>query len=154
MEQIARQQGIQWTHIPFKGSADTTNALLGGHIHAVADSTGWAPQVEAGKFRLLVTWGAGRTRNWPNVPTLRDIGIDMVSNSPFGIAGPKGIDPKIVQVLHDAFRKGLEDPAYVAAMVKFDQEPFYLGSEDYRVFALKQIAEQKQLIEALGLRPE
>ena len=154
MEQIAKQQGIQWTHIPFKGSADTTNALLGGHIHAVADSTGWAPQVEAGKFRLLVTWGAGRTRNWPNVPTLHDIGIDMVSNSPFGIAGPKGIDPKIVQVLHDAFRKGLEDPAYVAAMVKFDQEPFYLGSEDYRAFALKQIAEQKQLIEELGLRPD
>jgi len=154
MEQIARQQGIQWTHIPFKGSADTTNALLGGHIHAVADSTGWAPQVEAGKFRLLVTWGVGRTRNWPNVPTLRDIGIDMVSNSPFGIAGPKGIDPKIVAALHDAFRKGLEDPAYVAAMAKFDQEPFYLGSEEYRAFALKQIAEQKQLIEELGLRPE
>ncbi len=37
MEQIAKQQGIQWTHIPFKGNADTTNALLGGHIHAVAD---------------------------------------------------------------------------------------------------------------------
>jgi tripartite-type tricarboxylate transporter receptor subunit TctC len=154
MEQIAKQKGIQWTHIPFKGSADTTNALLGGHIHAVADSTGWAPQVEAGKFRLLVTWGAGRTRNWPNVPTLRDLGIDMVSNSPFGIAGPKGIDPAVVKILHDAFRKGLEDPAYGAAMVKFDQEPFYLGSEDYRAFALKQIAEQKQLIEELGLRPE
>ncbi len=101
-----------------------------------------------------MTWGVGRTRNWPNVPTLRDIGIDMVSNSPFGIAGPKGIDPKIVAALHDAFRKGLEDPAYVAAMTKFDQEPFYLGSEDYRTFALKQIAEQKQLIEDLGLRPE
>src|SRR3977135_3250775 len=137
-----------------KVQAAPANGMLAGHIHAVADSPGWAPQVEAGKFRLLVTWGAGRTRNWPNVPTLRDIGIDMVSNSPFGIAGPKGIDPKIVTVLHDAFRRGLEDPGYVATMVKFDQEPFYLGSEDYRVFALKQIAEQKQLIEELGLRPE
>ena len=154
VEMLKSAAGIKLTHIPFKGNADTTNALLGGHIHAVADSTGWAPQVDAGKFRLLVTWGVGRTRNWPNVPTLRDIGIDMVSNSPFGIASPKGIDPKIVQVLHDAFRKGLEDPAYVAAMVKFDQEPFYLGSEEYRAFALKQIAEQKQLIEDLGLRPE
>lgn len=154
MEQIAKQQGIKWTHVPFKGNADAMNALLGGHIHALADSSGWAQLVNAGRFRLLVTWGAARTRNWPEVPTLRDIGIDMVSNSPFGIAGPKGVDPTVVKVLHDAFRKGLEDPAYVGAMAKFDQEPFYLGSEDYRAFALKQIAEQKQLIEALGLRPE
>jgi tripartite-type tricarboxylate transporter receptor subunit TctC len=154
MEQIAKQRGIEWTHIPFKGNADTTNALLGGHIHAVADSTGWAPHVEAGKFRLLVTWGATRTRNWPNVPTLKDIGIDIVSNSPFGIAGPKGMDPAVVKILHDAFRKGLEDPAYVAAMVQFDQEPFYLGSDDYRAFALAQTAEQKHLIEELHLGPQ
>jgi tripartite-type tricarboxylate transporter receptor subunit TctC len=154
MEQIAKQRGIQWTHIPFKGNADTTNALLGGHIHAVADSTGWAPHVEAGKFRLLVTWGATRTRNWPNVPTLKEIGIDIVSNSPFGIAGPRGMDPAVVKILHDAFRKGLEDHAYVAAMTQFDQEPFYLGSDDYRAFAFAQTAEQKQLIEELGLGPQ
>ena len=154
MEQIAKQQGIRWTHVPFKGNAEATNALLGGHIHAVADSTGWAPLVNAGKFRLLVTWGAERTKNWPNVPTLRDLGIDMVSNSPFGIGGPKGIDPKIVKVLHDAFRKGLDEPSYREAMVKFDQELFYLDSADYRAFALQQIAEQKQLIEQLGLRQE
>jgi tripartite-type tricarboxylate transporter receptor subunit TctC len=154
MEQIAKQQGIKWTHIPFKGNAETTNALLGGHIHAVADSTGWAPLVNSGKFRLLVTWGVGRTKNWPNVPTLRDLGIDMVSNSPFGIAGPKGIDAKIVKVLHDAFKKGLDEPSYREAMAKFDQELFYLDGADYRAFALQQIAEQKRLIEELGLRQE
>ena len=112
MEQIARQQGIKWTHVPFKGNAETMNALLGGHIHAVADSSGWAQLVNAGRFRLLVTWGVARTKNWPDVPTLREIGIDMVSNSPFGIAGPKGMDPKIVKVLHDAFKKGMEEPSY------------------------------------------
>ena len=73
-------------------------------------------------FRLLVTWGAARTKNWPDVPTLREIGIDMVSNSPFGIAGPKGMDPKVVKVLHDAFKKGMEEPSYAAAIAKLDQE--------------------------------
>ena len=106
MEQIAKQQGIKWTHVPFKGNAEAINALLGGHIHAVADSTGWAQLVNAGRFRLLVTWGAARTKNWPTVPTLREIGIDIVSNSPFGIAGPKGMDPNVVKLLHDAFKKG------------------------------------------------
>jgi len=154
MEQIAKQRGIKWVHIPFKGSAETTNALLGGHIDAVADSTGWGPLVSSGAFRLLVTWGAERTKNWPDAPTLRETGIDMVSNSPFGIAGPKGMDPKVVKIVHDAFKKGMEEPSYVAAMTKLDQEPSYLGSEDYHAFAMQQIAEQKRLIEELGLRQE
>jgi tripartite-type tricarboxylate transporter receptor subunit TctC len=154
MEQIAKQQGIKWTHVPFKGNAEAMNALLGGHIHAVADSSGWAQLVNTGRFRLLVTWGAARTKNWPNVPTLRDIGIDMVSNSPFGIAGPKGMDAKIVKVLHDAFKKGLEEPSYAAAMAQLDQELFYLGSEDYRKFALQQIDDARRFISELGLKQD
>ncbi len=130
------------------------NALLGGHIHAVADSSGWAPLVNAGRFRLLVTWGAARTRNWPSVPTLREIGIDMVSNSPFGIAGPRGMEASIVKLLHDAFKKGLEEPSYAAAMASLDQELFYLNSEDYRKFALQQIEEAKRFIGELGLKQQ
>jgi tripartite-type tricarboxylate transporter receptor subunit TctC len=154
MEQIAKRQGIKWTHVPFKGNADAMNALLGGHIHAVADSSGWAQLVNAGRFRLLVTWGAARTKNWPTVPTLREIGIDMVANSPFGIAGPKGMDPKVVKALHDAFKKGLDEPSYVEAMAKLDQEQFYLSSEDYQKFALQQIEEARRFIAELGLGPK
>ena len=154
MEQIARQQGIKWTHVPFKGNAESINALLGGHIHVVADSSGWAQLVNAGRFRLLVTWGVARTKNWPDVPTLREIGIDMVSNSPFGIAGPKGMDPKIVRVLHDAFKKGLEEPSYAAAVANLDQELFYLSSEDYQNFAMRQIEEARRFITELGLGPK
>ena len=152
MEQIAKQQGVKLVHVPFKGNAETTTALLGGHIDAVADSTGWAPQVNDGKFRLLVSWGATRTKNWPHVPTLKEVGIDMVSNSPYGLAGPKGMAPEIVNVLHDAFRKGLDDPSNVAAMTQLDQEPFYLSSEDYRAFAMQQIAHEKRMVEELQLR--
>jgi len=152
MEQIARQQGIKWVHVPFRGNAEAMTSLLGGHIEVLADSTGWAPQVNEGKFRLLVTWGATRTRNWPNVPTLRDIGIDIVSNSPYGIGGPKGMDPRVVKVLQDAFRQGLEEPANLEKMALFDQERFYLSSEDYHRFAMQQIVEQKQMIEDLGLK--
>jgi tripartite-type tricarboxylate transporter receptor subunit TctC len=154
MEQIAKQRGIRWIHVPFKGNAETNNALLGGHIHAVADSSGWAQLVNAGQFRLLVTWGASRTRNWPTVPTLKEIGIDMVSNSPFGIGGPKGMDPGIIKVLHDAFKKGMEEPSYAAAMSKLDQELFYLSSDDYRRFAMDQIAEAKRFIAELGLKQD
>jgi len=152
MEQIAKQQKLKWTHVPFKGNADATNALLGGHINAMADSSGWAQLVNSGQFRLLVTWGAARTKNWPDVPTLRDLGIDIVSNSPFGLAGPKGMDPQVVKVLHDAFKKGMEEPSYVAVIAKLDQEAFYLNTQDYQKFATDQIAEAKRFIEELGLK--
>ena len=154
MEQIAKRQGIKWTHVPYKGSAETSTAILGGHIHAVADSSGWAQLVNTGQLRLLVTWGAGRTRNWPTVPTLKEVGIDMVSNSPFGIAGPKGMEPGVVKVLHDAFKKGMEEPSYAEAMAKLDMEPFYLSSENYAKFAVEQIAEAKRFVAELGLKQD
>src|SRR5262249_9444822 len=152
--QIAKGQGITWTHVPFKGNADLMNALLGGHIHAVADSSGWAQLVNAGQFRLLVTWGATRTKNLPSVPTFRDLGLDTVSKPPVGIAGPRGMDAKIVEVLHDAFKKGLEEPSYAEAMAKFDQELFYLSTESYQKFAMQQIEEAKRFIAELGLKQD
>jgi tripartite-type tricarboxylate transporter receptor subunit TctC len=154
MEQIAKQQGIRWTHVPFKGTSETTGALLGGHVDAVADATGWASLVNAGQLRLLVLWTASRSKNWPDAPTLREAGIDMVSNSPFGIAGPKGMDPAVVRVIHDAFKRGAEDPVYLDATAKLDQEPAYMSTDDYRRYAAAQLVEQKKLIEDLGLRQD
>ncbi|MBM3556056.1 MAG: tripartite tricarboxylate transporter substrate binding protein [Alphaproteobacteria bacterium] len=151
MEQIALKAGVKWTQVPFKGGAETNAAVLGGHVTATADSTGWGPLVNAGELRLLVTWGAQRTKNWPTVPTLKEIGIDMVSNSPFGIAGPKGMDPKAVQVLHDAFRKGMQETSYLAAIAKIDMENDYKSTADYAKYAMDKIAEEKDIIARLGL---
>jgi tripartite-type tricarboxylate transporter receptor subunit TctC len=151
MQMIARQSGIEWIQVPFKGVAEGVNALLAGYIQADADGSGWAPEVNAGQFRLLVTWGAHRSNAWPNVPTLKEIGINLVENSPYGIAGPKGMDPKVVKILHDAFRQGLYEPSHLATLKMLDQEPMYLDSESYRKFAMQEIAEQKRIVEELGL---
>ncbi len=151
METIAIRQGIKWIQVPMKGGGETTPAVLGGHVTATADSTGWAPQVDAGELRLLVTWGNQRTKKWPDVPTLKELGYGIVSNSPFGIAGPKGMDPKVVKIIHDAFKKGMEDPAYLKVLAKFDMEPFYLNSEDYVKFMKEQCEEEKVILEKLGL---
>jgi len=151
MEEIAAREGIEWLHVPFKGAADNIAALAGGHIMANADSTGWADMVDSGRFRLLVTWGAQRTKRWPNVPTLQELGHGIVSNSPFGIAGPKGMDPKVVKILHDVIRKAMEDPVYLKTIERLDQEPWYLGTEDYARYARETYAKEKAAIERLGL---
>ncbi|MFO1323502.1 MAG: tripartite tricarboxylate transporter substrate binding protein [Burkholderiales bacterium] len=143
MEDIAYRYDIKWTHVPFRGNADNMTALLGGHIDASADATGWGPHVDAGKMRLLATWGPQRTKRWPNAPTLKELGFDVVSTSPYGIAGPKGMDPKVLATLHDAFRKGMQDPVHMQAMEKYDQDLLYLSAEDYAKFARETFAAER-----------
>ena len=151
VEEFASKAGIQLQHIPFKGSSDGLQALLGGHIMAHSDATGWGPHVEAGTLRLLATYGSKRTKRWPQVPTLTELGYDTVSDSPFGIGGPKGMDPTLVQRLHDAFKKTLEDPAVLATFEKYDQSVIYMNTEDYTKFARDNYLREKALIERLGL---
>jgi tripartite-type tricarboxylate transporter receptor subunit TctC len=100
--------------VPFKGNADLMQALLGGHVMAASDATGWDKFVDAGQMRLLVTFGDQRTKRWPNVPTAKDLGYNVVSNSPYGLVGPKGMDPAVVKALHDAFKKAMDDPQHLA----------------------------------------
>src|SRR5262245_15968774 len=149
MEEIAYKQGIKWVHVPHKGIAPSMVALLGGHIDSVADSAGWAPHVAAGKVRLLVTWGENRTKRWPDVPTLKELGFGIVANSPYGLAGPKGMDPRSVKILHDAFKKGGEDPIHTSILEKYDQDLWYRSTEDYARYARETFAAEKATMERI-----
>src|SRR6266540_1073423 len=148
---IAGMGGIKLTQVPFKGGAETNAAVLGQHTMLQADSTGWRPLVDAGKLRLLMVWTSARSPNYPDVPTLKELGYPMVYDSPFGIAGPKGMDPKIVAKLHDAFKKALDDPAVIATLAKFDMVPNYKNTEDYKKFVVEVTESERKVIDKLGL---
>ncbi len=150
-ERIAQQLGIQLQHVPYKGSADLAQAVLGNHLMAIADSTGFAPLVESGKLRVLNTWGEKRLAKFPDAPTLKELGIDIVQNSPFGIGAPKGTPPEVVKKLHDAFKQAMEEPSYVAALGRYDMIPIYMSSAQYAAFAQDTMQREKVLIEKLGL---
>ena len=151
MEQIAAKAGIKLTHVPFKGGAETNAAVLGGHTTLQADSSGWKPLVEAGRLRLLMIWTANRSKNWPETPTLRELGYPFVLDSPFGIAGPKGMDPKIVAKLHDAFKKAIDDPAVQEQLAKYDMVVNYKNTEDYRAFVAETVETERKALSDLGL---
>ena len=151
MEQIAQLEGIKLTQVPFKGGAETNAAVLGNHTVLQADSTGWRPLVDAGKLRLLMVWTSQRSPNFPGVPTLRELGYPLAVESPFGIAGPKGMDPKIIAKLHDAFKKVIDDPGVIATLAKYDMVPNYKNTEDYNKFVHEQIESERKVIESLGL---
>lgn len=150
-ELMAQQLGIQLQHVPYKGSADLAQAVLGNHLMAIADSTGFAPLVESGKLRVLNTWGDKRLAKFPDAPTLKELGLDIVQNSPFGIGAPRGTPPEVVKKLHDAFKQAMEEPSYVAALGRYDMLPIYMSSADYAKFAQTTFAREKALIEKLGL---
>ena len=150
-ELIAQKAGIELQHVPYKGSADLMLATISGQLMAAADSTGFAQQVAAGKLRVLNTWGEKRLDKFPDAPTLKELGYDMVQNSPFGIGAPRGTPPEVVAKIHDAFKKAMEEPSYVAALAKYDMLPNYMSSADYTRFAQDTFGREKALIEKLGL---
>jgi tripartite-type tricarboxylate transporter receptor subunit TctC len=149
MEEIGAKAGVKFLHIPFKGQAEGMQALLGGHVMAQVDSTGWARQVDAGTVRLLATLGDRRTR-W-NAPTVKELGVDTVSNSPYGLVGPKGMPPEIVKALHDAFKSASEDPENLKTLAQLDQPPWYLNSADYAKWAADTLNAERATIERVGL---
>lgn len=151
VEEFAQRAGIQLTHVPFKGNAENMQAILGGHIMAASDATGWGSHVESGKLRLLATYGSKRTKRWPQVQTLDELGFKTVSDSPFGVCGPKGMDTAVVKTLHDAFKKTLDDPAVMAIFEKYDQTVIYMDTPTYTKFAQDSFQSERATIERLGL---
>jgi tripartite-type tricarboxylate transporter receptor subunit TctC len=150
-EMIAQKLNIQLNHIPYNGSAEVAQAIIGGHIMAAADSTGFAPLVKAGKLRVLNTWGEKRLEQFPDAPTLKELGIDIVQNSPFGIGAHRDTPPDVAKKLHDAFKKAMEDPSYLQALQRYDMLPMYMDQAQYARFAQETFRTEKALIEKLGL---
>jgi len=144
VEEFAMKAGIKLQHVPFKGNAEGMQAILGGHIMSHSDATGWGPHVEAGTCRLLATYGSKRTKRWPNAPTLNELGYDTVSDSPFGVGAPKGMDPAITRKLHDTFKATLEDPKVLASFEKYDQSVIYMNTEDYTKYARVDLPQRKE----------
>ena len=150
-EQVAEKDGIKLTHVPFKGAAELHAAVAGGHVMVGAGGASSKQIVDAGKARFLNVWTAKRQKSFPDVPTLQELGYPFVIDSPFGIAGPRGMDPKLVQKLHDAFKKAIEDPAVIKVLDRFEMVPNYKNSADYKLAVDEQIKLERGLLERIGL---
>ena len=150
-EEFAHKAGFKTQDVPYKGSAEIMQAILGGHVPVMSGTTEFAPHVKAGKLRLLATLGRNRTKAFPDVPTVKESGWDTITESPFGIGGPKGMDPGVVRVLHDAFKKTLEDPKVLETLDKFFQPVIYMGTDEYTRYAQATFESERATIQRLGM---
>ncbi|MGA2954653.1 MAG: tripartite tricarboxylate transporter substrate binding protein [Thermodesulfobacteriota bacterium] len=129
MEVLARQEGIKWTHIPYKGGHEATTAILGGHVDVEACSSEWKPYVESGKLRLLSTYNPNRLPKFPDVPTWVELGYKIAANGGIGVVGPKGLSRPIVDKLHGAYKKAMDDPTFRKSMEIYDMPIAYRDPE-------------------------
>jgi len=151
MDELFARRGLRYVHVPYKGTSEQMLAVSSGQVMVGVNSNGFAPYVDSGRLQLLVTFGEQRTRRWPQVPTLKEMGEGIVAASPYGLAGPRGLPAPIVQLLHDAFKAAAFDPAHLAELARYDQELTYLNADDYGRAMREAYAAEKQTVERLGL---
>ncbi|WP_422822900.1 tripartite tricarboxylate transporter substrate binding protein [Variovorax humicola] len=151
LEALFTDRGLRYIHVPYKGTAELTLAVEGGQVMVGVNSSGFGPEVDAGRLRLLATMGAQRTRRWPQVPTLRESGFNIVAMSPYGLAGPRGLPPNVLAVLHDGFKKALFHPRFAENLARYDQEVAYLGPEDYAQACREEYEKERAAAGRLGV---
>jgi tripartite-type tricarboxylate transporter receptor subunit TctC len=125
--------GIDLVHVPYKGVADAMTALLGGQVQLVFGNPNVTTNhVQAGRLRALAVTRATRSPNLPDVPTMKEAGIDdFVVTSFFGIAAPAGTDPAIVARLNAAINESLKSDELRTTIVKLGSEPVIGTPEEF-----------------------
>src|SRR6185295_8656593 len=108
-------------------------------------------QLQAGKVRLLATLSDRRLALLPDVPTVKEQGVDLVVRKFRGLAGPKGIPPEVTQALDAGLAKALEDPAYKASYTKNDLLPAFMARPEATAFTKEFAGELTQSLQQLGV---
>ena len=131
MEILAVATGITLSHVPYSGAGPAVAALLGGHVDAMASGPGPVlSHVKTGGLRALATWGTSRLPALPDVPTLKELGVDVEYLLPVRIVARKETPPAALQVIRDAVRQAVRSPEFAGAMAKLGTAIAYLGADE------------------------
>jgi tripartite-type tricarboxylate transporter receptor subunit TctC len=153
-ESVAHPLGLKFRHVPFRGASEQVAAMMGGHIDLTAVGGNIFPLIDAGEARPVLWLADEPSARYPDVPALKQLGIrsEVDLNFPYGLAGPKGMDPAIVKTLHDGFKKAMDTPEHEAVLKQLDQPSRYMSTAEYGAFAMQQIQAYKVAMERLGIQ--
>ena len=150
LEQIARREKVQLTHIPFKGSPETQAALLGGHVMVGTGDFNY-PLIESGEIRLILLVAEKRSPYYPEVPIMKDLGYDIPAPTFLNIAGPKRLPDEIVKKLDDAYSKAMKEPAFIKEMKEFRFTIFYRNGKELDEYVASNYEAFAKLLKEQGL---
>ncbi|WP_164553250.1 Bug family tripartite tricarboxylate transporter substrate binding protein [Brevibacillus marinus] len=152
MEALNMAAGIKTKHVPFDGAGPAVTALVGGHVEgAVVQVQEAKAQIDAGKIRALVNVGSNKIESYKDVPLATEKGYDVQVDVYTGVLAPKDTPPEIVSILHDAFKKALEEPEVIEQFKKIGVEPAYAGPEEFQKDITDSFNRNGEIMKKVGL---
>jgi len=151
MERIATAAGIKWSHVPFKGGTPAITALLGGHITATTVAE-FVPQVKSGTAKILAVFGTKRLSDFPNVPTLLEIGYNIYMVNYLAIGAPAGTPKDRLDKLGKAFKNAMSNSLFVEMMKKWSIESIYKPGDEVAKIIQEGYKVHGEIIKQLGLK--
>lgn len=135
MEMLAHAAGVKLWHVPYQGAGPAITALLGGQVEALASGpSAVVAHVKSGKFRALAGWGAKRLAAMPELPTFKELGLDVEFYIWAGMFAPAGTPEPVMKTLRDAARQAANDPDFKATMEKLATPIAYLDAPEFAAF--------------------
>lgn len=149
---LEAETGAEITWIPSQGMAPAVTDLMGGHVDLVTGSPGEvASQVEAGDLKMLAVMAEERAAGFPDVPTLKEEGIDVAIGTWRGLQVPADTPDEVVQKLHDIFYKAFQSEGFKTKMNDLGLGIKYRGPEEYAEFIKENNEKFKDLVEQFDL---
>lgn len=141
--------GVKFNHVPHKGGGPTVIAAVGGHVDAInVGPPEGVSQLQAGSLRALAMFSEKRLEDFPDVPTAKEQGVDFSLSQWRGLAAPKGTPPEKMKVLHDAFKKTMDDPDFQKLAKKAGMMLDYIGGPKFVSYVADQDKFYEDLIKA------
>jgi tripartite-type tricarboxylate transporter receptor subunit TctC len=153
---FARAAGIQFVHVPYRGSAPAMNDLMGGQTVALMESLPTAiGYFTAGKMKPLAVSEEARSPSLPDVPTFREAGFpEVVTTNWFGFSGPAGLPPELAKRWENEIGNALKSDQVKAAFDKIGVRPGTLGAEGYTSLIRAELARWKEVIAAANIKAD
>jgi tripartite-type tricarboxylate transporter receptor subunit TctC len=148
---VEKASGIKLKYVTYDGLAPRMNALLGGHIDLTDSNLTQKGKVEAGLLRFLAIASAQRNPEMPDVPTLKELGMNIVYEVVRGLMVPKGTPAPVKAKLEETCSKAAKEASFAQAMKNQGTRVSFLNSKDYGAFLDKIDAENKTIMTELGL---
>jgi tripartite-type tricarboxylate transporter receptor subunit TctC len=151
MEMFAQAANISLWHVPYTGGGPAMNALVGGHVDALASGPAAViGQIKGGKLRALATWGEKRLASLPEVPTLKELGYDAEFYIWSGVFAPAGTPAPVLATLRKAVKQAVEDAEFKAIMAKIETPIHYLDAPEFQKFWDKDAAMLAAAVKRVG----
>ena len=150
---MEQSTGVAFTHVPFQGGAPANNALVGGHIGYKFDVVSETAELHRnGKVRIIAVTGATRDPQVPEVPTLKESGVDMEATAWFAMYGPAGMAPEALSRLERSVTAAVKTPALRERFLKLGYEPLGAGSAELAAAQRADLARWEKPIKATGVQ--